>query len=333
MSATSIEWCDHSINPIRAKHVPTGKIGHYCEKIAAGCANCYSSELQRRFGAPTFGSGQKRSEFELFLDETKLDEVRRRKKPTKYFWCDMTDFFGDWMQPEWLQACFATMDATPQHTHLLLTKRPENVLRMWPQTPGIPATCVKDGDYKWERATQLMFRPNVWLGTSISDQATADANIPELLRLRDLCPVLFVSAEPLLGPVNLCDLEREREDEQGFDWLYPGAINWLIIGGESGPHARPCDPAWIRSLVAQCQAAEVSCFVKQLGSAPYEERAADDHLPAYAREAARKYGIGPLVTEVTEYRLRDRKGGDPAEWPEDLRMREFPTISEVDCGD
>jgi protein gp37 len=85
----------------------------------------------------------------------------------------------------------------------------------------------------------------------------------------------------------------------------------VIVGGESGPRARPCDVAWIRSIVEQCRAAGVPCFTKQLGARPYEMIAAGNHG-------------GDYFHEPRELRLRDRKGGDPAEWPTDLRVREFP---------
>lgn len=129
MGKTSIEWTDHSINPIRARLKSTGAVGHYCEKISTGCVHCYASGLQRRFQMPEFGGGQKRDDIELFLDNKKLEEVRRRKKPTRYFWCDMTDLFGDWVQDEWIDACFDTMWLTPRHTHQILTKRPDRMVR------------------------------------------------------------------------------------------------------------------------------------------------------------------------------------------------------------
>jgi len=290
MAATSIQWCDHSINPIRARSIATGAVGHYCEKIAAGCANCYASALQRRFQMPEFGSGQKRGDVELFLDASKLEEVRRRKKPTRYFWCDMTDLFGRWVKPEWLRACFETMDSTPQHTHLVLTKRPENVRRMWPlhSSNGNP---IHGG--------------NVWLGTSIATQADADCNIPALLKCRGLAAKLFVSAEPLLEAVDLSP------------WL--SRLDWLIVGGESGPRARPCDVGWIRSLVAECRAAGVPCFVKQFGSRPAGLRDWCDRCNLGLRSG--QHGLDCDKSRV----LVDRKGGNPAEWPDDLRVREFPT--------
>src|SRR5690606_12502626 len=131
---------------------------------------------------------------------------------------------------------------------------------------GRPPECHNCGERdsveecKSEVERRLIFRPNVWLGCSVSDQATADAMIPELLKCRDLTPVLFVSAEPLLGPIDLPEyLGRLRvTHERGIDFA--------IVGGESGPHARPCNLRWIRSIRDQCKAAGVPCFVKQLGS-------------------------------------------------------------------
>jgi protein gp37 len=139
----------------------------------------------------------------------------------------------------------------------------------------------------YEQGNPTAFRPNVWLGTSVSDQATVEKLVPELLDCDELCPVLFLSIEPLLGPIDL----------EWFWSRFPG-IRWVIVGGESGPHARACDLAWIRSIRDQCKAAGVPVFVKQLGR-------------------------GPLETEAA-LRLADAKGGDWNEWPADLRVREFP---------
>jgi protein gp37 len=227
MGKTTISWTDHSVNPIRARHRVTGKVGHFCEKVSPGCANCYSSALQSfRFGTPAFSTPDA-DQMECFLDEGKLAEVRRRRAPTKWFWCDMTDFCGEWMLPEWYAACFATMAATPQHTHMLLTKRPERLASCLPADWG-------DG------------YPSVWLGTSVENQRWTS-------RLEALCAlpaaVHFASVEPLLGPVDLAP------------WL--DRLSWVIIGGESGAPRRPMDLAWLLAVVAQCQAAGVAVWVKQ----------------------------------------------------------------------
>jgi hypothetical protein len=107
----------------------------------------------------------------------------------------------------------------------------------------------------------------------------------------------------------------------------PG-LAWLIVGGESGPGARPCDLAWIRSLVGQCQAARVPVFVKQLGAKPYETTLAEltpDARTKFQRDDPKLVeALGQYLDAIYWHRLRDRKGGDPSEWPEDLRVREFP---------
>jgi protein gp37 len=174
------------------------------------------------------------------------------------------------------KSLFDLIDATPNLDWLLLTKRPESIRRFW--KPRDLETRVQD--FGMDRS---MFRENVWLGTSVAEQQDAEKNIPELLNCRDLSPVLFVSAEPLVGPV---DLIQPMQDADGF-------LDWVIVGGESGHGARPCDLAWIRSIVKQCKKAGTSVFVKQLGSKP-------------------------------DWNISDSKGGDYSEFPKDLQVREFP---------
>lgn len=213
---------------------------------------------------------------------------------------------------------FRLIDATPNLDWLLLTKRPENVRRMWcshVNTDGMPPS--------------QLYRRNVWLGCSISDQPTADAMIPELLQLRGLCAGLFVSAEPLLGPVDFRRIQGSDgwaidalrgvyslHHDEGVD--HPAALeehdggpklDQVIVGGESGPHARPCNLSWVRLIRDQCKAAGVPCFVKQLGSRPIE-----------GGDFAAKTG------PVCSVQLHDKKGGDWDEWPEDLRVRELPEV-------
>ncbi|MCC6672148.1 MAG: DUF5131 family protein [Planctomycetes bacterium] len=175
--------------------------------------------------------------------------------------------------------------------------------------------------------------PNVWLGVSVEDQATADARIPLLLQTP--AAIRFVSYEPALGPVNLTAIRRTRAE--GFMRPLDGRFNrldWVIVGGESGPKARPCDVEWIRSVVQQCKAAGTPCFVKQLGahiitrnddgwegdtprSWPMNTRF-DEHIRGYRED----YQGAPV-----RVRLRCRKGGHPSEWPEDLRVRQWPEVA------
>ena len=169
--------------------------------------------------------------------------------------------------------------------------------------------------------------PNVWLGTSVENQATADERIPLLLQTP--AAKRFVSYEPALGPVDfsciwfrqpggetLWNALRSSPPDAGGKWAGIRGLDWLIVGGESGPGARPFDVAWARSTVEQCKSAGVAVFVKQLGARPYG-LGTDLRL---ARVTDREDAKNDLFS----LGLRDRKGGDWSEWPEDLRVREFP---------
>lgn len=211
---------------------------------------------------------------------------------------------------------FELIDVTPWLDWLILTKRPANVPAMWVSRVELQTDL-----------NEVEYRKNVWLLTSVSDQKTAEALVPDLLKLRRYVPVLGLSAEPLTGPIDLTRLQYaipsggtltysalHAKDEMNRgrpDWHW-NAVDWVIAGGESGNHARPCRMNWIRSLSSQCKAAGVACFVKQLGKWPIEDEPDD----------------GPEWPVVLEYghepRLDDKKGGDWSEWPDDLKVREFP---------
>lgn len=210
---------------------------------------------------------------------------------------------------------FALIDATPHLDWLLLTKRPENIQRMWPG--------LFDG-------LDSGFRRNVWLGTSISLQPHADKQLPELLKCRDLCPILFVSVEPQLGPMDL-DLDHECGDPPHSKC--PPIPDWVICGGESGHGARPFNLAWARSLRDQCRAAGVPFFMKQAGSNPVHNRELEtderNHLyDLTADDSTREsYARAVETSSLVQLKLIDRKGGDLDELPGDLRVREFPKVT------
>ena len=213
---------------------------------------------------------------------------------------------------------FALIDRTPNLDWLLLTKRPENVRRMWPLfSGGVHRYSSVPNELLGPQVVSHQYQPNVWLLYSASDQATLESGLPHLLACRDFVPVLGLSLEPLVGPVEL-PTHFCRDDGPGCfahgrlrEW-----ISWVVVGGESGPNARPCNIEWIRSIVQQCKSARVPCFVKQLGA---------DCIDV---EAALGRGNWPDGTEIWglsgRIRLRDPKGGDPSEWPDDLRVQEFP---------
>ena len=207
-------------------------------------------------------------------------------------------------------------DATPNLNWLVLTKRPENIRRMWHEKiPSGNFDPIASAPYGSEMRTR---RENVWLGTSIACQEDADRNIPELLKCRGLAAKLFLSLEPLVDHV---ELRLDEYESPGWYEYRKHLIDWVIVGGESGPNARPCNIAWIRDIVNQCKEAGVSCFVKQLGANPVTT------LPSMVVGGATN-GQGPngRIPEMTgQLKFADPKGGDMSEWPEDLRVREVPT--------
>ena len=369
MAETSIEWAGKVWNPLRG-----------CSRKSSGCEKCYAERVAHRFsgpGQPYEGLTRLTKKGPVWTGEVRtvpenLSEPLRWRKPAKIFVNSMSDLFHEDVPFEFIAAVFGVMAAAREHTFQVLTKRPERMplffewltgegalgytwqtLYGYARAAGVPKKLLRGrmgSPWPWPL-------PNVWLGTSCEDQATADARIPELLR----CPaaVRWVSAEPLLGPIDFgewiqpwtcCDNHYERRvivkgdlaecpecgsgdyaitawgDAQrdrwesgerystpegdldvAGEWVGP---HWIVVGGESGHGARPCDLAWIGSIVEQCEAANVACFVKQLGSAP---------------TAGRIHGGGyPSTVTPLRVKLKNKKGGDPAEWPADLRVRQYP---------
>lgn len=227
---------------------------------------------------------------------------------------------------------FALIDATPNLDWLLLTKRPENAASMY-RAAFHANQAARDPDPR--NAQPCEWPRNVWLGSSVENQATADERMPHLLRVPSA--VRFLSCEPLLGPVDLTNVPLYAPCsarpmgsclERSADGI---RIDWVIVGGESGPGARPCRVEWVRSIVQQCKAAGVACFVKQLGSKPdadyYRDR---DHYENEGIDWPTPHGWTPhdgqpVIGSRVTLPLADRKGGTPDEWPFDLRVREFPT--------
>ena len=192
---------------------------------------------------------------------------------------------------------FALIDATPNLDWLLLTKRPENIIKFWGHPPGTPSNIPEDTDLTKISPLKLGYRPNVWIGTTVENQPQADKRIPGLLKCRDLSPCLFLSCEPLLGPVgvskylgecfecefcgivdgatafngqvneSVCPHCHDTFDEDFVSTVTgtESLIDWVIAGGESGPNARPSHPDWFRGLRDQCAAAGVPFHFKQWG--------------------------------------------------------------------
>lgn len=226
MSKTRIEWADEVWNPISG-----------CTKVSEGCRHCYAERVARRFwGERKFG--------DVRMHPEKLDEPLHWRKPRRVFVNSMSDLFHPSINGDFIANVFRVMEKTPAHRYMILTKRPKEMWNWF-------------GKYNAEKPL-----PNVWLGVSVETQKTADERIPWLLRTP--AAVRFVSAEPLIGPV---DLRSYFNSFQPMPWptiAYP-KIHWLICGGESGPGARPMHPDWARSLRNQCVDAGVSFFFKQWG--------------------------------------------------------------------
>lgn len=277
---TKIEWTDESWNPV---------VG--CTRVSDGCRNCYAERAAARMAVnpkqPAYhGIAAFNEQHEprwtgvlRFLPE-RLQVPLRWRKPRRVFTCSMSDLFHASVTDAQIAAVFGVMAATPQHTYQVLTKRPERAAEWFEVVDHLGAhrrhmalsLSRLAGDLP--RRVQIGNRwplLNVWLGTSVEDQATADERIPHLLR----CPAAarFLSYEPALGPLSLRWAKwhdyyprgwRERGEAQNH---LDGArkLDWIIAGGESGPGSRPPNPNWFRGLRDQCIEAGVAFFFKQWG--------------------------------------------------------------------
>lgn len=292
---TKIAWCDSTWN------VVTG-----CTKISAGCRNCYVERLWPRLSGNKATRYHERRFGEVECHSEELSKPLRWRTPERIMVPSMGDLFHPSVPDSFIASVFGVMAACPQHTFMVLTKRPLRA-KQWMGRMGQPflygKTVFPSDTDGWRRASCLLSEarrhvdvpqsatfiadqgwplPNVWLGVSCENQWVADDRIPILLDTP--AAKRFVSLEPLLGPVDL-----------GRYASYP---DWAIVGGESGPKARPCDRAWIRDIVSQCKA-RVPCFVKQLGAFSLCH---DDRCPT----------------------VKSRSGSDPSEWPEYFRVQEMP---------
>lgn len=239
---TEIAWCDATFNPWLG-----------CSKVSAGCANCYAETLMdTRYGRVQWGPNGTRvvtSATYWKQPRTWNAEAQRTGVRRRVFCGSLCDVFEDRHDTNaWRISLLELIELTHGLDWLLLTKRPENVVRLIQQAAG--------------RAVENFFErnPHVWIGTSVEDQAAADRRIPHLLKIP--APVRFLSMEPLLGPVDLSGVSYSGLCRSG-DWE-PG-IDWVIVGGESGHNARPMHPCWARSIRDECVAAGVPFFFKQWG--------------------------------------------------------------------
>ncbi|MFE7461604.1 DUF5131 family protein [Nocardiopsis terrae] len=335
-----IEWTSRTWNPV------TG-----CDRVSAGCDHCYALTLSKRLksmGAAKYQSdGRPETSgpgFGVVTHPEVLAEPYRWEQPQLVFVNSMSDLFHPKVPDGFIARVWQVMAQNPHHTFQVLTKRPKRMrawVRRWADTVGDRA---RDGDslppmpsgpqqvrdayssgrarlfadaledmgapptgaaypyYDWMEGPRFWpeVLPHVWLGVSVEDQQSADERLPLLCQTP--AEVRFVSAEPLIGPIRLhrghaaCPAHDFPGGSCSDTCPYLITLDWLIIGGESGPRAkiRPLEEEWVRSLITQGSGAGMAVFVKQLGA-------------LWARA----------------HRLRG-KGGDPSQWPEELRVREYP---------
>lgn len=299
---SKIEWTEETWNPIRG-----------CSRVSSGCENCYAEGIAARFSGPGQAyeglakmtpTGPKWTGAVRFI-EGRLHDPLRWKKPRRIFVNSMSDLFHEDVSDEWIDDIFAVMALADYHTFQILTKRPERMRKYFEEKPGeclsectearvgglcqsIAARRGEDTMAPWWDAFFTWPLPNVWLGVSCEDQATADERIPLLLQTP--AAIRWVSAEPLLGEIDF-EEPQIRGLSAEVDHPEDTILDWVVVGGESGPNCRPMQPVWARDIHYQCIQAQIPFFMKQMGGWP------------------------------------DKRGGLKS-IPEDLRVREYPRMGE-----
>ena len=317
---TAIQWTEQTWNPI---------VG--CSVVSPGCTNCYAMRMAWRLGnnpaTPHYAGTVKMVNGNPvwtggigYAGDDTLTAPLRRRKPTIWFVNSMGDLFHEDVPDEWIDRVFAVMALCPRHKFQVLTKRGERMRDYLTGAEigmrhhraaaalGLAPPGWREEDQSSEHASMHLPLPNVWLGVSAEDQRRADERIPLLLDTP--AAVRFVSYEPALGPIDIdqwmpcptCE-DHECAVHPTSLWGLP-RLDWVIAGGESGPGARPFYLEWAYDLIQQCRAAGCPVFVKQLG--------------AVVRRRPQIQGVPDIIM------LFDPKGGDMAEWPADLRVREMP---------
>lgn len=329
---SQIAWCDATWNPTRG-----------CSPVSTGCAHCYAARMASRFvgpGQPYAGlarDGQWTGEVRLMPEALGLP--LRWRKPRRILVDSMSDLFHERLSNSDIAAVFGVMSLAPlaPHTFIVLTKDAKRMRKWfeWIARTGDPGTTCnliarfrcQPRSLAWSSLVDTIPwpLPNVILGVSVEDQTTADERAPELLATPAVCRA--VSYEPALGPVDFARWVFPRIEERrlvfpdgsatrGLCGITGPGLDWIIVGGESGSCARPCDVAWIRATTRACREARVPCFVKALGARPCGDWTG--RRPPMLRDHP--------SCRTDEWVLVDRKGGDPSEWSEDLRVREWPEM-------
>lgn len=343
---SKIEWTDATWSPIRG-----------CSMVSAGCTNCYAMKQAHRFsgkGKAYEGLTKLSANGPVWTGKVRLvpellDQPLRWKKPRRIFVNSMSDLFHESVPFEFIDRVFAVMALSDQHVFQVLTKRPERMLEYMqrvadeltvdefgngPLAFACRQTSINAGHKLPQNAPLKLLDwplPNCWLGVSVENQETANQRVPVLLGIP--AALHWVSCEPMLDDVDFTWLQVNEGinggelksinyvqtvdalngtyiTDMGMAYDTPNKLKWIIVGGESGVGARAFCMSWVRNIIHDCTDAKVPVFVKQLGAKPYEttdDEHAEDTWP------------------VDHYlNLKDRKGGDMDEWPDDLKIREYP---------
>jgi protein gp37 len=319
---SKIQWCHHTFNP-----------WHGCVKVSEACKFCYAEvatpvRVKRAHGLELWGADAARdlTSAANWRDPHKWNrDAKAAGVRARVFCASLADVFEDRRDLDGhRERLWDLIEATPHLDWLLLTKRPECIKRLirpaWVDAP----------------------RANVWLGTTVENHARAEERIIHLSSVPAV--VHFLSIEPMLEAVDLLPFldpvaiaaaimhhhqtghdcggggDGAHCDVCDVEWTNGRSlVDWVIVGGESGPGARPCDVNWLREIVRQCREASVPVFVKQLGAKPYDSLESD-------RGSDEPHPDGAGADPSCRLQLRNRKGGDIDEFPDDLRVREFPTV-------
>lgn len=324
MSHTStIDWTDTTWNPISG-----------CTKVSQGCAFCYAErQFPRVYGhqevedtASSRHVIRPRRFTDVLLHPERLDYPRRWKEPRRIFVNSMSDLFHPDVPDSFIGRVFCAMAEAYWHTFQVLTKRTARMLRLLQHPPRSFPVAMIAGDVL----------PNVWIMTSAEDQRSADERLPLLLQTP--AAVRGVSLEPLLGSTLLNSWPtRMFLRTVGCDGAAARAgLDWVIVGGESGPRTRPMHPEWALSILQECAAASVPCFMKQTGAwrpALWTAQVTKGRQWGTLNRAGQWFpqttpwnGKQGNDSETGEYVMISlpNKGNDPTAWPDAFRVRQFP---------
>lgn len=298
---SKIEWTSATWNPI---------VGY--SKVSDGCLHCYAERIALRFGWSSKPWTSQNAAHNVQMRPDRLILPMQWQKPRLVFVNSMGDLFHEQIGDEYIDQIFAVMLACPRHTFQVLTKRAAR-MEKYLNSPARAAEIARQYNSilgHWPKQVQPR---NVWIGVTAEDQRRADERIPCLLETK--AAIRFVSCEPLLGPIDLTCYLRKREPADCY--ADRPAIDWVIVGGETGPGARPMNPDWVRQIRDQCAAARAAFFFKRWNS-PLKGRLLDGAIYSETPGAGTaittaEFGGGPMATMQTSN--DSRRGFKPASAP------------------